>query len=188
KRGDGCSEPWSGGGVVNVHSGPRLSCADDTKPAPRASRSPPGRTLVDSRVRAAAGWRRPLRGRDDRAPRRQGVAKALARADPELQEHLLQMPLDGARAEEQLGADLRVGPAGDGKPRDVLLLRCELVAGVVAALGGGLAGREQLVARTLAEPVRANRAEQLVRGAQVLARVRPAGRAAQELAVEQMPA
>jgi hypothetical protein len=42
------------------------------------------------------------------------------------------MPLDGAGADEELGADLRVRSAGDGESRDVLLLRCELIAGVVA--------------------------------------------------------
>ena len=81
------------------------------------------------------------------------------------------MPLDGAGADEELGADLRVRPAGDGEPRDVLLLRRELVARVVPPLADGLAGREQFVARALAEPVRADRAEQLVRRAQLLARV-----------------
>ena len=35
-------------------------------------------------------------------------AELLAGADPELAEHLGQVPLDRARAEEQLGADLRV--------------------------------------------------------------------------------
>ena len=46
----------------------------------------------------------------------------LARADPELGEHLAQVPLDGARAEEQLRADLGVRQAVARQPGDVLLL------------------------------------------------------------------
>src|SRR5262249_2185049 len=115
--------------------------------------------------------------RDGFVARRQGVAQALARADAELREDLLEVPLDGARADEELGTDLRVRAAGDREPRDVLLLRREVVARVVGALADRLAGREQLVTRPLGEAVRAHRDELLVRGAQLLARVRAAARA-----------
>src|SRR5215207_10667099 len=64
----------------------------------------------------------------------QGVAQGSARADAELGEHLLQVPLDRAGAEEELGADLRVRPTVAREPGDVLLLGSELVARVVAAL------------------------------------------------------
>ena len=46
-----------------------------------------------------------------------------ARADVELGEHLVQVVLDGARADEQLAADLRIGEAVAGEPRDLRLLR-----------------------------------------------------------------
>ena len=44
----------------------------------------------------------------------------VARADAELGEHLAQVPLDGARAEEQPRADLRVRQAVAGQPGDLL--------------------------------------------------------------------
>src|SRR3954447_4069855 len=56
-----------------------------------------------------------------------------ARGDRELAEHLAQMPLDRAGAEEQLGADLRVGEPVAGQARDLILLRGELVAHLRAA-------------------------------------------------------
>jgi hypothetical protein len=75
-------------------------------------------------------------------PSRQGVAEALARADPELHEHLPQMPLDGVGADEKLGADFRVRSARQGESRNMLLLRCQLITGVVSAFANRLAGRE----------------------------------------------
>src|SRR5690242_19354569 len=75
----------------------------------------------------------------------QRVAQRPPRADPELGEDLLEMPFDRARAQEQLGADLGVRAPIAGEARDLLLLRRELVARVVAALADLLAGREQLV-------------------------------------------
>ena len=80
-------------------------------------------------------------GRNRVAPLGQGVAEVSARADPELHEHLLQVPLDCAEADEELGPDFRVRAAGEGESGDVLLRRGELVAGVVSALADGLAGR-----------------------------------------------
>src|SRR6516165_4736941 len=97
------------------------------------------------------------------------------------------MPLDRAGADEQLGADLRVRSARERQSRDVLLLRGELVAGVVRALPDRLAGREQLVACAVGEPVRADRAEDIVRDTQLRARVQAASFPAQPLAVEQLP-
>src|SRR3954447_11664272 len=90
---------------------------------------------------------------------RQGVTERPARADAELGEHLLEVPFDGARAEEELGADLRVRPPVAREPGDVLLLRGELVARVVAALAHLLAGGQQLVAGTFGEPRGAHRQE-----------------------------
>ena len=42
---------------------------------------------------------------------RERLPELSARADTELREHLVQVVLDSARADEQLGADLRVGVA-----------------------------------------------------------------------------
>ncbi len=50
-------------------------------------------------------------------------ADVSARPDAELGEDLTQVPLDGVGAEEQLGADLRVGQPVGGQLRDLRLLR-----------------------------------------------------------------
>src|SRR5690349_6206893 len=98
------------------------------------------------------------------------------------------MPLDGSGADEELGADLGVRQAPDGEARDVLLLRRELIAGVVSALADCLAGRKQLVLGAPREPFGADLVEHLMCRAQLLARVRSALLAPQPLAVEQVPA
>src|SRR6059058_2500985 len=49
-------------------------------------------------------------------------SKVFPRTDPELGEHLAQMPFDGARADEQLGADLGVRQSLTGEPGDLGLL------------------------------------------------------------------
>ena len=58
----------------------------------------------------------------------------VARADVEFGEHLVQVVLDGAAADEQPGADLGVGQPVAGEPRDLGLLDRQLVAGLDAAL------------------------------------------------------
>jgi hypothetical protein len=52
-----------------------------------------------------------------------GNPKLPARADTELAEHVAQVPLDGAAAEEELRPDLRVGHSIGGEACDLLLLR-----------------------------------------------------------------
>src|SRR4051794_2013375 len=116
---------------------------------------------------------------------RQGVAQGSAGADAELGEHLLQVPFDGAGAEEELGADLGIRPAVAGELGDVLLLGSELVAGVVAALSDLLAGGQQLVPRTLGESLRAHREQRLARDPQLLARIDAPSLTAQPLPIEQ---
>ena len=123
------------------------------------------------------------------APAGQRGPELAAGADPELGEHLAQVPLDGARAEEQLGADLRVRQAVAGEPGDLLLLRRELVARL-----GGCACAPSRPWR----PARAGRARRTPpcpsstnmswAAAQLLARVDAAVLAAQPLAVEQVRA
>src|SRR4051812_18941670 len=50
-----------------------------------------------------------------------------ARADPELGEHLSQMPFDGSRADEELRANLGVRKPVAWKPRDLPLLRRQVI-------------------------------------------------------------
>src|SRR5580698_10668094 len=86
-----------------------------------------------------------------------------ARGDTELGEHVAQVPLDRARADEQLRADLRVRQAVAGQPGDLLLLRRELVARVGASLAHLLARGEQLAAGALGERLHPDRGEQAMR-------------------------
>ena len=102
---------------------------------------------------------------------RERRAQLLARADAELREHLVQVVLDGARADEQLGADLRVRLPVDGEPGDLRLLRGEQVARLDREPAHRLAGGRQLAPGTLGEPLGADAAERLVGGAKLLARV-----------------
>src|SRR3989440_6852835 len=88
------------------------------------------------------------------------VAQLHAGADAELREHLVQVPLDRARAEEELRADLLICLPVRGEPRDLLLLRGELAACLVTPFAHLLAGREQLAARALGECVGAEANEQ----------------------------
>ena len=71
---------------------------------------------------------------------RQDAMELAAGADGELGEHLAQVVLDRARADEQPGADLGVGQAVAGQPRDLCFLGGQLDAGLHGALAGGLAG------------------------------------------------
>jgi hypothetical protein len=61
-----------------------------------------------------------------------------AGADAELGEDLAQVVLDGVGADEQPGADLRVGQAVAGQPRDLGLLGGQLLAGLDGGLGSGM--------------------------------------------------
>src|SRR5215216_2250038 len=75
-----------------------------------------------------------LRGRGLPAEARKGVVEAYARADPELGEHLLEVPFDRARTEEELRADLRVRPAVASPSRDEVFLGRQLAAVLVDSL------------------------------------------------------
>src|SRR5690349_9816300 len=82
----------------------------------------------------------------------QNPAELFPGADAELGEHLAQVPLDRARANEQLGADLRVRMPVTSEPGDLRLLRGKLADHIDRALAHGPAGRQQLAAGTLGEP------------------------------------
>ena len=108
--------------------------------------------------------------------------------DPELGEHLAQVPLHGARAEEQPRADLRVRQPVAGQPRDLPLLRGQLVARLDPALAHLLAGGQQLATGALGERLHPHLGEHPVRRPQLRARVDAPTLAAQPLAVEQVRA
>ena len=125
---------WGGGG---------RSWACGESPRARA-RSRPERSRAWSLVGAA---------RVPRAP--QCAAQLPARADAELGEHLAQVVLDGARADEQLRADLRVRLPVGGEAGDLRLLRRQGVGAVAGGAADGLAGRAQrAVARVRRTPRR----------------------------------
>src|SRR5215208_2395828 len=98
-----------------------------------------------------------LRGRGFPFRVEEGIVQAHARADRELDEHLLQVPLDGTGAEEQPGADLRIGETVAREARDLLLLRSELVARLDGAPAHLLARRSKLAAGALGERLHADR-------------------------------
>src|SRR5205085_2773963 len=92
------------------------------------------------------------------------VAKLLAGADVELGEHLAKVVLDGAGADEQLGADLRVRLPVGGESGDLGLLRGEDVACFLGTPARRLSGGEELATSTLGERVGPEAPEHLVRG------------------------
>jgi hypothetical protein len=115
-----------------------------------------------------------------------------AGGDAELGEDLAQVVLNGVGADEQPGADLRVGQPVPGQQRDLHFLRRQLLAGLdgsrPGALAGGLPGGLQLPAGPFGEGFHPDLVEHAVRGAQLLPGVGPAVFAAQPLAVEQVRA
>src|SRR6516162_1936024 len=113
-------------------AGPGGSAGWERPVANLATRPHPGVRLC--RVAAAVGQRSP---------------ELQARADLELGEDFAQVVLDGARADEQPGADLRVGQAVAGQAGDLGLLGGERVTRFNSALAGGLAGGGQLAAGPL---------------------------------------
>src|SRR5215472_11593012 len=74
-----------------------------------------------------------------------------ARGYLELREHVAQVPLDCARADEQLRADLWVRHALTREPGDLLLLRRELLVCPGATFPHLLAGCHQLTAGAFGE-------------------------------------
>src|SRR5262245_10561401 len=116
---------------------------------------------------------------------RERVVELAPRPDAELREDVAQVPLDRARADEQLRADLGVRAPVTRQTGDLRLLGGQVVAGLHGALAHRLAGGQQLAAGALGEALGPHRREHLVRRAQLLARVHPPLLAAQPLAVEQ---
>src|SRR5690349_11144006 len=94
-----------------------------------------------------------------------------ARRDAKLPEDLVQMPLDGAWAEEEPRTDLRVRKPVAGEPRNLLLLRRQLISPIGGSLAGFLTCGRQLAAAALREGLHSHLAEHSVRGTQLPARV-----------------
>ena len=96
------------------------------------------------------------------------------------------------RADEQPGADLRVGQPVPGQPRDLRLLRGQRVSGPGGAGGrdgapaDGLSGGPQLTAGPLGERLHPHLLQHPVRGTQLLPRVRAAALPAQPFPVQQV--
>src|SRR4029077_6396114 len=80
-----------------------------------------------------------------------------SRGDVELAVDLVEVVLDRAGADEQPGADLRVGQAVPGEPRNLRLSCGELVQRFDAALASGLTAGPQLPRGALRERVHAHR-------------------------------
>src|SRR6476659_5468739 len=96
------------------------------------------------------------------------------------------MPLDRAWAEEQPRSDLGVRQPVTREPRDLPLLRSEIVARLRPAPTHARAGGQQLAPCALGEPLDPHLGEHSVRRAQLLTRIHASTLAAQPLAVEQM--
>ena len=99
----------------------------------------------------------------------QDAVKLVAGADGELGEDQAQVVLDRARADEQPGADLRVGQALAGQPRDLGLLGGQLAGGLHGPLAGSLVGRRQLAPGRVGERPDAHRVRHAVGDAQLRA-------------------
>ena len=95
------------------------------------------------------------------------------------------MPFHRAGPDEQLRADLRVGPPVPGQPGDLLLLRGQVGPGVLDPPAHLLPGGQQLSPGPFGETLGAHGRERLVRGPQLATGLGPPVLAAQPLAVAQ---
>jgi hypothetical protein len=117
------------------------------------------------------------------APQR--VVELAAGADVELGEHLAQVPLHGTGADEQLRADLGVGPPLARQPGDLPLLGGQLRARVLVPRAHLLPGGQELAPGAFGEGLDAQRGQRVEREPQLNAGVDPAVLPAQPFAVAQ---
>ncbi len=148
----------------------------------RCSRTGPTSEPVRQRDIPALGSRYLAPHLIGRAPRTTGGA-----VDAELVEDFAQVVLDGAGADEELGADLHVGPTVLGQGGNLVLPRCELV-GVVGGPSPAGAGGEQFVGGPAGERGRAHLREQLVGCAELGAGIEPPASPAEPFPVEEVGA
>src|ERR1700731_3175290 len=106
-------------------------------------------------------------------------------ADVELGEHLAQVPLHGAGPDEQLRADLGVGPPLARQPGDLLLLRGQLRARILVPLAYPLPGGLELTPGAFGEGPTPHRGRRVEREPQLPAGVDPAVLPAEPFAVTQ---
>src|SRR4051794_2523794 len=104
----------------------------------------------------------PLRARKGEVALGQGHPKLLTRADAELGEDVVQVPLDRANADEKLRSDLRIRQDVPRETGDLLLLRSQLAARLDAALAHLSSGSDELPACPLGERLHADRREHVV--------------------------
>src|SRR3954466_13526137 len=150
----------------------------------RASRRP-GRAPAGTRVRKS----RALGGRCRRRPRVVRCrAELFARVDPELREYPAQVPLDRARADEELRPDLGIRAALGGEACDLRFLRGEPVARVGRALAHRLAGHHALTSRAFSESVHADLRPHPLRDPEMLTSFGAPALASQPLAIDQVGA
>src|SRR5689334_24450134 len=111
-----------------------------------------------------------------------------AGAEAELAQHVAQVEVDSARAEEQLCGGVTVGQALPNERGDLPFLGSELGRGGDVAAAGGFAGGAQLLRGARGPPCGPEVFEYFERGAQVCAGLDPAAGAAQVLAVAEVDA
>src|SRR6266536_4790664 len=95
------------------------------------------------------------------------------------------MPLDGVRAQEQLGADLRISQPAAGESRNLLLLGSELDALLNRAFADSLASCLQFATGPLGKRFGSDAAEHLMGDPQLFSRVNASLLAPQPLAVDE---
>ena len=96
------------------------------------------------------------------------------------------MPFHRAGSDEQLRADLRVGPAVPGQLGDLLLLRSQVSPGDLTSLAHLLPGGQQLAPGPPGERLGAHHGQHAVGGSQLGAGVSAAVLAAQPFAIDQV--
>ena len=111
-----------------------------------------------------------------------------ARVDAELAEHLVQVVLDGSRADEQLSGDVSVVVSRRHEAGDLGLLRREVAERVRCPFAGMFPGRLEFHPSALGESLHSELGKELVRGPEFGARLDPSTFASEPFAVEQMRA
>src|SRR5258707_8581530 len=98
----------------------------------------------------------------------QALMEFSTRGDAELDEHVAQVPLDRAMAEEELRADLLVRQTLARQLRDLALLRRQIIPSLRSSLAAFLARAQQLVPASVSERLHTQRREHVVCDAQLV--------------------
>src|SRR5580658_2592800 len=178
---------------------PRSSRSGDCVPAIvswAGPRAPPPAGRATGQDWPGGGWTRTrlpgaLAGRGGIPAGGQCSVQLAAGGNGELGEHVAEVILGRARADEQPGADLRIRQAVPGQPRHLSLLGGQRTGpdgtgGRSGARAGDLAGGPQLTAGPFGERRHAHLLQHLVGGAQLLTRVQAAALTAQPFPVQQV--